>query len=297
MAQKAKFNINTFFDKLFNGITEGRLVENIPVDEIYRLLAEAKRIFASQPMLLKLGVPINICGDLHGQFNDLMRIMDSEGFPHVRSYLFLGDYVRYPKNFYMLRGNHETSSINRAYGFQRNIMELYKSDALYDAFNRVFDYMPLAAVIAGRILCMHGGLSPSLTTAASLDVIDAIERPLTDQQINQTTNELAVNLLWADPDVNTVGFEKNRRGVGHIFGQRVIDQVRARHGIDLIIRAHQVVLDGYEFFNGTADSGLITIFTAPHYCGMYDNSGAIVRVANDLGISFKKFEPQFRNRG
>ncbi|KAF7629882.1 Serine/threonine protein phosphatase [Meloidogyne graminicola] len=93
MAQKAKFNINTFFDKLFNGITEGRLVENVPVDEIYRLLAEAKRIFASQPMLLKLGVPINICGDLHGQFNDLMRIMDSEGFPHVRSYLFLGDYV------------------------------------------------------------------------------------------------------------------------------------------------------------------------------------------------------------
>lgn len=79
----------------------------------------------------------------------------------------------------MLRGNHETSSINRAYGFQRNIMELYKSEALYDAFNRVFDYMPLAAVIAGRILCMHGGLSPGLTTAASLDVIDAIERPLT----------------------------------------------------------------------------------------------------------------------
>nr|CAD2170645.1 unnamed protein product [Meloidogyne enterolobii] len=313
MSVRAKFDVNRFLDKLFTGITDGKLAEHLPADEVLRLLNEVRRCFFLQPMLLKIGTPVNICGDLHGQFNDLMRIMDSEGFPHCRSYLFLGDYVdrgaqsvelilfmlackvRYPKNFYMLRGNHETSSINKSYGFYKNVLDLYRSDQLYDAFNKVFDCMPLAALISGRILCMHGGLSPPMLEAKNLKVIDAIERPLPDSLINPANNQMAVDLLWADPDVNVPLFAANRRGVGHIFGQEVIDRIRTRFGVDLIIRAHQVVLDGHEFFNGTPDSGLITLFTAPHYCGMYDNSGAIVRVAVDLGVSFKRFEPTFKN--
>nr|CAD2204613.1 unnamed protein product [Meloidogyne enterolobii] len=313
MSVRAKFDVSRFLEKLFVGITEGKLAEHVPADDVIRLLNEVRRCFILQPMLLKLGTPVNICGDLHGQFNDLMRIMDSEGFPHCRSYLFLGDYVdrgaqsmelilfmfackvRYPKNFYMLRGNHETSSINKSYGFYKNVLDLYRNDQLYDAFNKVFDCMPLAALISGRILCMHGGLSPPMLEAKNLRVIDAIERPLPDSLINPANNQMAVDLLWADPDVNVPLFAANRRGVGHIFGQEVIDRIRTRFGVDLIIRAHQVVLDGHEFFNGTPDSGLITLFSAPHYCGMYDNSGAIVRVAVDLGVSFKRFEPAFKS--
>lgn len=259
MSVRTKFEVNRFFDRLFNGITEGRLAETIPAEDAIRLLGEVRRCFMLQPMLLKLGAPINICGDLHGQFNDLMRIMDSEGFPNVRSYLFLGDYVdrgaqsvelilfmfackvRYPKNFYMLRGNHETSSINKSYGFYKNVMDLYRSDVLYDAFNKVFDCMPLAALISGKIFCMHGGLSPTLLEAKNLRIIDTIERPLPDSQINPANNQLAVDLLWADPDVNVPLFAANRRGVGHIFGQEVIDRIRTRFGVDLIIRAHQVL--------------------------------------------------------
>nr|CAD2159966.1 unnamed protein product [Meloidogyne enterolobii] len=92
MSVRAKYDVNKFLDKLFTGITDGKLAEHLPADEVLRLLNEVRRCFILQPMLLKIGTPVNICGDLHGQFNDLMRIMDSEGFPHCRSYL-LGDYV------------------------------------------------------------------------------------------------------------------------------------------------------------------------------------------------------------
>uniref|UniRef100_A0A914KGS9 Serine/threonine-protein phosphatase n=1 Tax=Meloidogyne incognita TaxID=6306 RepID=A0A914KGS9_MELIC len=314
MSRRARVDINRFFDEFFAGILDGRIESKITRKDIRELLTSVRRVFLTQPMFLRLDTPVVVCGDLHGQFNDVVRIFDAEGFPHMRNYLFLGDYidrgqqsvelilfmfackVRYPKNFFMLRGNHETSSINKAYGFHHSVMTKYKSEALYENFQRVFDCMPLSALISDRILCMHGGLSPGLLEAKSLDILDKISRPLPDNRISADGNQLATDLLWADPDINVRLFSSsNRRGIGRMFGQEVIDRVRQRFGIDLIVRAHQVVLDGHEFFNDDASSGLVTLFTAPHYCGQYDNSGAIMRVAKDMGVSFKVFKPQLQN--
>uniref|UniRef100_A0A915LDN8 protein-serine/threonine phosphatase n=1 Tax=Meloidogyne javanica TaxID=6303 RepID=A0A915LDN8_MELJA len=125
---------------------------------------------------------------------------------------------------------------------------------------------------------MHGGLSPGLLEAKSLDILDKISRPLPDNRISADGNQLATDLLWADPDINVRLFSSsNRRGIGRMFGQEVIDRVRQRFGIDLIVRAHQVVLDGHEFFNDDASSGLITLFTAPHYCGQSFQIGMTIR--------------------
>ncbi|KAF7635899.1 Serine/threonine-protein phosphatase [Meloidogyne graminicola] len=318
MSRRGRIDISRFFDDFFAGVLDGRIESRISRKDIRELLYGVRRIFLSQPMFLRLEAPMVVCGDLHGQLNDVMRIFDAEGFPHMRNYLFLGDYVdrgqqsvelilfmfackanifiiRYPKNFFMLRGNHETSSVNRQYGFYKNVMNKYRSEALYELFQRVFDCMPLSALISDRILCMHGGLSPRLLEAKTLDVLDNISRPLPDSKISESGNQLAVDLLWADPDINVQLFSSNRRGIGRTFGQEVIDRVRQRFGIDLIIRAHQVVLDGHEFFNDSSSSGLVTLFSAPHYCGQYDNSGAIVRVDKDMGVSFKVFKPQLQN--
>ena len=107
----------------------------LPEEDIVALCRKAREIFLSQPMLLEVRAPINICGDTHGQFNDLLRLFEMGGFPPATNYLFLGDYVdrakqsietitlmlcykiKYPETFFLLRGNHECSALNRIYGF------------------------------------------------------------------------------------------------------------------------------------------------------------------------------------
>ena len=118
-------------------------------------------------------------GDLHGQYFDLLRLFEYGGFPPDSNYLFLGDYVdrgkqsleticlllaykiKYPENFFLLRGNHECASINRIYGFYDECKRRY-SIKLWKTFTDCFNCLPVSAVVDEKILCMHGGLSPDL---------------------------------------------------------------------------------------------------------------------------------------
>jgi serine/threonine-protein phosphatase PP1 catalytic subunit len=265
--------------------------------ELQWLCKESRRVFMAQPPLLELDAPVNICGDIHGQFHDLCRILEWGGRPPKANYLFLGDYVdrgkysletiallfcykiRYPENFFLLRGNHESSSINRIYGFYDECKRRF-SIKLWKTFSDVFNCMPVAALVGDRILCMHGGLSPDLH---SLDQIRTLHRP-TD--IPDTG--LLCDLLWSDPDKNTTGWAENDRGVSYTFGVDVVKKTLSQLGLDLVCRAHQVVEDGYEFF---ADRGLITVFSAPNYCGEFDNSGAVLQISADMMCSLKVLKP------
>ncbi len=96
------------------------------------------------------------------------------------------------------------------------------------------------------------------------------------------------DLLWSDPDKEVIDFEENDRGVSVIFGEKVVSDFNKKNDLDLIIRAHQVVDDGYEFF---AQRQLITIFSAPNYCGEFDNSAGILIVDEALTCSLKVLRP------
>ncbi|KAE8663051.1 Serine/threonine-protein phosphatase PP1 [Hibiscus syriacus] len=207
--------------------------------EIRQICAASKEIFLQQPNLLELEAPIKICGEIHGQYSDLLRLFEYGGLPPNANYLFLGDYVdrgkqsleticlllsykiKYPENFFLLRGNHECASINRIYGF-------------YDE-----------SLIDEKILCMHGGLSPDLN---NLDQIRNLQRPADVPDAG-----LLCDLLWSDPCKDV-----------------------------------QVVEDGYEFF---AERQLVTIFSAPNYCGEFDNAGAMMSVDETLMCSFQILKP------
>ena len=145
--------------------------------------------------------------------------------------------LAYPKMFNLLRGNHESIAINRVYGFYKELRDRFPEDEahiLYEAFNDLFGYLPLAALIQKKILCMHGGISPMLN---SLDDIRNIKRPLEDPNNNQ----LACDLLWADPMIDLKGFVPNTlRGVSNFFGEDTVVEVCEKLKIDLIVRAHQV---------------------------------------------------------
>jgi serine/threonine-protein phosphatase PP1 catalytic subunit len=236
-------------------------------------------------------------GDVHGQYYDLLRLFEYGGFPPDANYLFLGDYIdrgkmsletvclllaykiKYPENFFLLRGNHECASINRIYGFydeckRRHTIKLWK------IFTDCFNCLPIAALIDDKILCMHGGLSPELV---KVDSIKNIVRPT-----DVPDTGLLCDLLWSDPDKEVVEWGENDRGVSFTFGEDIVNKFAQRNDIDLICRAHQVVEDGYEFF---CKRQLVTLFSAPNYCGEFDNSGAMMSVDDTLMCSFQILKP------
>ncbi|GAQ07155.1 serine/threonine-protein phosphatase PP-Z [Aspergillus lentulus] len=265
--------------------------------EIMAICSAARELFLSQPALLELSAPVKIVGDVHGQYTDLIRLFEMCGFPPASNYLFLGDYVdrgkqsletillllcyklKYPENFFLLRGNHECANVTRVYGFydeckRRCNIKIWKT------FIDTFNCLPIAATVAGKIFCVHGGLSPSLS---HMDDIRGIARP-TDVPDYGLLNDL----LWSDPADMEEDWEPNERGVSYCFGKKVIMNFLQRHDFDLVCRAHMVVEDGYEFYQ---DRILVTVFSAPNYCGEFDNWGAIMSVSGELLCSFELLKP------
>jgi len=274
----------------------GKLVP-LMENEIRACCTKTREIFLSQPALLELEAPLKICGDIHGQYYDLLRLFEYGGFPPESNYLFLGDYVdrgkqsletivlllaykvKYPENFFLLRGNHECASITRIYGFYDECKRRFNIK-LWKGFCDVFNCFPAAAVVDEKIICMHGGLSPEIN---NLDQVKRIVRPT-----DVPDTGLLCDLLWADPEQGVVGWAENDRGVSFVFGPDVVSAFLRKFDLDLVCRAHQVVEDGYEFF---AKRQLITLFSAPNYCGEFDNAGAMMTVDETLMCSFKVLKP------
>ena len=270
-------------------------------EEIKFLCTKALEIFMEEPVLLEVSAPVNICGDTHGQYNDLLRLFEFGGRPPQTNYLFLGDYVdrgknsvetmglllaykiKYPNNIFLLRGNHESEIINHVYGFFDECKRRYNTK-VYKLFSDCFNWLPISAIVDDKILCMHGGISPDLT---SLDRIRKIVRPT-----EVPDKGLLCDLLWSDPDKNVDGWGGNERGVSVTFNENIVNKVVEDLDIDLVCRAHQVVENGYEFF---ADKKLVTVFSAPNYCNQFDNAGGMMIVDENLICGFKILTPKFKS--
>jgi len=286
--------------KLFQARGKGPHYDTkLPEEAQVKLLCKvAGDIFMEQDSLLELEAPMKIIGDIHGQFHDLLRLFEFGGFPPQSNYLFLGDYVdrgpkslevlitclvykvKYPENFFMLRGNHECASITRIYGFYDECKRRYNVK-VWKCFCDVFNKLPFCATVDDKIFCVHGGLSPEVKT---LEEIRLISRPT-----EVPDHGLVCDFLWADPDPEIDGWAENDRGVSYIFGEDVVAAFLQKYNFDIIVRAHQVMADGFEFMaNGRK---LITLFSAPNYCGEFDNSGAMMIIDESLMCSFKVLRP------
>ncbi|CDO93308.1 unnamed protein product [Kluyveromyces dobzhanskii CBS 2104] len=265
--------------------------------EIQLVCTMAREIFLNQPSLLKLQAPIKVVGDVHGQFTDLLRILRLSGVPPETNYLFLGDYVdrgkqsletillllcykvKYPDNFFMLRGNHESANVTKMYGFYDECKRRLSTKS-WKMFVDVFNTLPFAAIIQDKIFCVHGGISPQLT---NLKQVTKIQRPT-----DIPDDGLLTDLLWSDPDSSIKDWSLNDRGVSYTFSKKNIADFCSTFNFDLIIRGHMVVEDGYEFF---ARKKLVTIFSAPNYCGEFENWGAVMSVTTGLMCSFELLKP------
>ena len=256
--------------------------------QVVDLCEETISILKKESIVLRLQSPINIIGDLHGNFIDLLRIFSSRKPPPTGKYLFLGDFVdrgqfsietvlmlftlkcRFPDSIYLIRGNHEFFSINSLYGFQKEVECVYGNDHIFRKINEVFTWLPLVAIVNDAYFCVHGGISPSLT---ELSQLEKIERPILDYSGEDEESKIICDLLWSDPCNTHKGFSASQRGVGTHYGYHAVAQFLMHNKLKHIFRAHQSVIKGIaDHCNAVVTTVFSSSFITPtkemHFCGI-----------------------------
>jgi len=266
----------------------------------FEILLQMKAILKATPTLMDIPVPdgthFTVCGDVHGQFYDLMNIFELNGMPSVDNpYLFNGDFVDRgsfsvetiftlfaikvwcPTAIYLTRGNHESKNMNKIYGFEGEVKSKY-NETMLRLFTEVFCLLPLCAVLGQKVFIVHGGLFSQ--DGVTLDMLRRIDR-------NQEPPDegLMCELLWSDPGP-TPGRSPSKRGVGVAFGADVTASFLALNNLELVIRSHEVKDEGYEIDH---EEKLVTVFSAPNYCDQMGNKGAFIKFHSDMVPHFTKF--------
>ncbi|KAK9132309.1 hypothetical protein Scep_011837 [Stephania cephalantha] len=254
----------------------------------YQIVLQTREMLRELPSLVDVNITdgnhFTVCGDVHGQFYDLLNIFELNGLPSDENpYLFNGDFVdrgsfsleviltlfafkcMSPSAIYLARGNHESKNMNKIYGFEGEVRSKL-SDAFVELFAEVFCCLPLAHVLNGKVFVVHGGLF-------SVDGVKLSDIRAIDRFCEPPEEGLMCELLWSDPQP-TPGRGPSKRGVGLSFGGDVTKRFLLENNLDLVVRSHEVKDEGYEIEH---DGKLITVFSAPNYCDQMGNKGAFIR--------------------
>ena len=284
---------STDVDNWLATVKEGTI---LPERELRILCEKVKEILIEESNAQPVAAPVTICGDIHGQFHDLLELFNRGGeIPNTR-YIFMGDYVdrgynsvetfqlllclklKYPSHITLLRGNHETRQITTVYGFYDETIRKYGNPNPWKYCTEVFDYLGISAIVDGKVFCIHGGLSPEIKT------IDQVR--LIDRRMEIPHEGPFCDLMWSDPEeIET--WAMSPRGAGWLFGSKVTTEFNHINDLNLIARAHQLVMEGYKFW--FRDRNLVTVWSAPNYCYRCNNVASILQVNEKLENSFETF--------
>lgn len=268
----------------------------LPERELRIVCEKVKEILIEESNVQPVRAPVTICGDIHGQFHDLLELFNKGGeIPNSR-YIFMGDFVdrgfnsvetfqlllclklKYPAHITLLRGNHETRQITTVYGFYDETIRKYGNANPWKYCTEVFDYLGIGALVEGKIFCIHGGLSPEIKT------IDQVR--LIDRRMEIPHEGPFCDLMWSDPeDIET--WAVSPRGAGWLFGSKVTTEFNHINDITLIARAHQLVMDGFKYW--FRDQNLVTVWSAPNYCYRCGNVASILNINDKMERFFEIF--------
>ena len=268
----------------------------LPEPNMKHLCEMVKELLIEESNVQPVQSPVTVAGDIHGQFFDLLELLRIGGDLPETHYIFMGDFVDrgyfslesltlllvlkalYPDKVTLLRGNHESRQITQVYGFYDECLQKYGNANVWKYCCQIFDYMALAAIVDGRILCVHGGLSPDIRT---VDQIRTIQRC---QEIPHQGS--FCDLMWSDPEeIET--WAVSPRGAGWLFGSRVTQEFNHINNLTLIARAHQLVQEGFKFMFD--DKNLVTVWSAPNYCYRCGNVASIMMIDDQLQIDSQSF--------
>ena len=269
----------------------------LPEKDLKLLCGKAKEIFIEESNVQNVSAPVIICGDIHGQIYDLLELFKKGGDIPSSRYIFMGDYVdrgyngvevlelllalkiKYPEHITLLRGNHESRQICFAYGFYEEITRKYGNANAWEYFTDLFDYLPLAALVEGKLFCVHGGLSPYISTVDQIRLIN--------RKMEIPREGVFCDLMWSDPD-DIETWLMSCRGAGWIFGWKVVDEFTHINGLELICRAHQLVMEGFKYW--FEKKNLCTVWSAPNYCYRCGNKASILKISSDLSRTIDYFD-------
>lgn len=281
-------------DRIIQEIKTGQIVNEL---DVIFVLRKFKELLFMESNLLLLQSPIIICGDIHGQLDDLIKLFRVSGDDNslTQHYLFLGDYVdrgyfslnsflliacykiKYNHLVHMLRGNHESRQISFKYGFYAEINANYGHQGLYLTMNDIFDLLPLAAIVDNEVFAVHGGLSPDLNFVSKLQTIK--------RDVEVPSAGIMADLLWSDPEDGAKAWRPNMRGSGYSFGEKQNRGFLHDNHLKIVMRSHQLAMEGYQYFfsspeqqakNGTKGD-LLLIWSAPNYMYTSNNMATVCK--------------------
>lgn len=264
-------------------------------EDLKQAVKLVKDILVNESNVQPVSSPVTICGDIHGQFFDLLELFRVGGEVPKTKYIFLGDFVdrghhsvetlelllvlkiKYPEHITLLRGNHETRQVTQIYGFYDECTRKYGNANAWRYCTEVFDYFNLAAIVDEQVFCVHGGLSPEISMLDQIRILDRVEEPPHEGAYT--------DLIWSDPE-DIEGWAMSPRGAGFLFGASVVREFNHLNRLELICRAHQLVQEGYKYM---FDESLVTVWSAPNYCYRCGNTASILELDENLNRTFKLF--------
>ncbi|NXF16590.1 PPE1 phosphatase, partial [Rhodinocichla rosea] len=281
---------------------------------VLQLLSETRRVLKEMPNITHLSTSyskeITVCGDLHGNLDDLLLIFYKNGLPSEQNrYVFNGDFVDrgknsmeiliilfaflliYPNNLHLNRGNHEDYIMNLRYGFTKEVSKKYKDHwkQILSLLRDVFSWLPLATIIDSKVLILHGGISDT----TDLDFLNALERNKVRDHIHVRVilfsfkNFVILDILWSDPRSQNGCTPNKCRGGGCYFGPDVTAKLFERYNLKMLIRSHEFKPEGYEISH---DGKVITIFSASNYYEEGSNRGAYIKLNPELTPRFVQYQ-------
>lgn len=303
-----RLDISDLYDESSNSINtdilrdhlrqEGRLSEQCAL----KIIEDGTKLLKKEQNVLDVDSPVTVCGDVHGQFFDLLKLFEVGGSPATTNYLFLGDYVdrgyysiecvlylwslkiMHDENIHLLRGNHECRHLTEYFTFKQECLTKY-SEKVYEACMTAFDALPIAALMNEQFLCVHGGLSPDINTIDDIRQLNRFQEP--------PASGALCDLIWSDPGEDfgkepqgTEDFIPNQtRGCGYFYSYNAVCKFLQENNLLSMIRAHEAQDQGYKMYRRNAATGfpsLITIFSAPNYLDVYNNKAAVLKYENNV---------------
>ena len=284
---------------LYNLISKPQKISKLKFENISKIIRTVNNIFEEENLLLEFSIKeeieeVYVIGDIHGNIETLMKLIEIINTNNPKLVIFLGDIVDrgpkqlecllivlalkilFPLKYYLLKGNHETLEMNQYYGFFQDFVLRFNDPSKFSEILNIYNVIPICALINRMILCLHGGIPQDNDILKQLEGKKCKDFSALIKSIKQGIFQI----MWNDPKSGLHGFSESFRGSGiKFFGSDAFENFMEYNNLKYLIRAHECFPEGYRWF---FNNRLLSIFSSANYRGIYSpNPASYVIIRNN----------------